>query len=221
MSSARSVLGTFAAAIGGVGAGIAAMYLGVFARPNANVQLSSSAATAMAQPPPISSGAGTLPISDLQQQARMDALERRMAALAAASSTDPAPTKEPPSTDPAVMHAMVIRQRDAVLSQFKSEGVDSAWSRTATASLTSDLQKLTEGRTMTIASLECRTTVCLATVHWPSYDDARKQGPDLVTFGYGVNCDRRVFALPPDDPKAPYDATLVFECEGLRSGMNN
>ncbi|HEY1693368.1 MAG TPA: hypothetical protein VGG39_14475 [Polyangiaceae bacterium] len=101
--------------------------------------------------------------------------------------------------------------------RFRGEGADPSWAPSAQASLQSELHDLGEQVGARVQAVECRTTLCAAEVEWSSFAAVGRSSAELVQHGYTENCAKTIYTPPPDDPTAPYHATLFFDCEQFRT----
>lgn len=83
--------------------------------------------------------------------------------------------------------------------------------------LKADLGEIAQTSSFELVQTECRTTSCLATMQWPTYGKAQAEWRKLLHHGYQANCSREITLPEPSDETAPYQATLVLDCEGWRA----
>lgn len=95
---------------------------------------------------------------------------------------------------------------------------DARWARATEARLDGNLRALAGVRANRVVGVSCRTTSCLATLEWSSYDKARKASSDLATAHYGAACSTWVHMPRPESPSGAYQATVYFDCLPSRSG---
>jgi hypothetical protein len=156
-------------------------------------------------------------------QQRLNNLERSVAAPTADSTRSPRLAEVPASeqvhlTSPEEERRQVIALRDTELKAFEVEGYDPAWSTSTRTAFQQDLKALSGDKNYQIKSVECKTTLCRAVVHWNSYDEVRSTAGELMHAMYRTNCTKTLFAPRPEDPKAPYDGTVMYDCTSLRTG---
>jgi hypothetical protein len=149
-------------------------------------------------------------------------LERRLAELEASREARVeragAPTSEPPGTPPIPDPEETARElsalNDMLLAKHAGEPVDPTWSSGAVSAFQRDFAALTEQREAKVVGVECKTTSCVATLEWPSYEAAQREHSEVVMHGYEVNCRRQIWAPEPEDREARYKATAIFDCSG-------
>ena len=104
--------------------------------------------------------------------------------------------------------------------QHVDEARDPAWSPEAESNLASGLTTLGEKLGFSVDATECKTTFCRASLSFGDYDSAREMGKELVEASFaGLNCAQKVWMKRPDDPAAPYNARLYFDCSDQRAGL--
>lgn len=157
-------------------------------------------------------------------------LARRVAELEgrlAASRTDPhaaAPAAADPEPEPDPE-----QERARVLERFASEVPDTHWAPAATERLSNDLTTLAdEGSPFaraaldyTVVAAECRDTMCMATLRWPSFESMRKGSEAVAMHPYAENCPLSLsLNAQPAYDDAPVEQTLILRCgetDGTRS----
>ena len=141
---------------------------------------------------------------------RVRALEQRAPAAGA---------EAPAAPDPDVA-AKDEQKWAAQLDSHKREARDERWATHASAALSKDLGAVLPGieSKPQLVDVECRTTTCAATIEWPSYADAHASAQRLVMGPFGSeNCDRTIH-LSDAHADGRYQAVMLFDCEGVRSG---
>ncbi len=151
-------------------------------------------------------------------------LERRAAETSPAASTAAgapeivsARASSGPSPEEATQNvADLMKAREA---QVAAEPDDPRWSRGAAAALRKNFEDLGIRSKFKVASLECRTTSCLAKLSWPSYDGAAKAWRSVLHAQTAINCARSVFVPPPegDQGDREYEGTVYFDCTEARA----
>jgi len=94
-------------------------------------------------------------------------------------------------------------------SRHLSEPRNHDWAVASETALRADLQ---DNRGVRIGDVSCRSETCIVTLEWPDYRTAFSSYRSLLTHHYSVNCRRRMGVPPPNDPGAPYEAELFFDC---------
>lgn len=116
------------------------------------------------------------------------------------------------ASDPLPPPRNAEEKHDALVEESLAESLDRPWATHAEASLSRDLVRLGDS-SFDVSSVACRTTSCVATLEWPSFNEATMSYNRLVTHDYEVNCTRTITLPEPEDPLAPYEAKLViYEC---------
>ncbi len=111
-----------------------------------------------------------------------------------------------------------LRERVSTdLANFQSEPLDEEWAVSSSDLLRRNLADATADSEVEIVEVECRSTTCVATIRWPSYQTAFGSYRGLLVQPYSVNCRRSMSVPPPADPTISYEAHLFFRCERTRS----
>ncbi len=103
------------------------------------------------------------------------------------------------------------------LATHAAQEVDSRWADRTVELLGEDLSALAS-KDMSVVAIDCRTTSCVVTMGWPSYDVALAEWELALHHLYRVNCDRSISLSEPEDPSLGFQAKMLFSCEGWRSG---
>lgn len=165
-----------------------------------------------------------------EQEERISALERRLAATSGQMPLSPTPI---PSAHPTVSRSATIRpsnldQADAeartrkefatLNARLNSEGSDPEWSPAAMTTFSGDLLATSTRGGFDIVSLDCRTTMCAATLQWATYADALSNYTRVLHSSYRENCAVALHVPEPEARGAKYQAKVYFDCEQSRSG---
>jgi len=127
-------------------------------------------------------------------------------------------TAAPPDPESqAAARARLLRERDALYQQHAAQPVDGSWAPEANQSLGGALHRLGAEGHFRVQGVDCRTTLCVATLEWPSYGEATANYARVLHEPYAVNCRRSILLPEPADRLRPYDGRLVFDCEGFRA----
>ncbi len=163
------------------------------------------------------SGTGT-------ESARVSALEQRLAALEqrplGAASPPPAALPDLPK-DSAQAAADERAAFQAVLDAHELEPRNTAWSRSASPAFEMDLNKLAAQGGFAIDHVDCRATTCAVELDWPSQAQAQAGWHGLLTYEYGVNCQRNVLLRDEPDARGRVHADLFFDCAGSQGQASN
>lgn len=155
----------------------------------------------------------------------LDEVRRRIAAL---ESSSRAPGSPPPArrvgANPLDEQQAMEQQRQATIARHESlvqahreEPLDPAWGPKTGSLVQSDLNELAKTNSFKVVEADCKTTSCAGTLEWPSYGKALTEWRKLLHHGYQANCGREITLPEPKDPQAPYQATIVLDCEKSRT----
>ena len=151
---------------------------------------------------------------------RLAALEQQLAELEAerGGPSPPVMPGEPPSPEEeAAIEAQHLALWSAKLVEHAAQDVDARWSAMASQGLAADLARLGDERGFLLVSTDCRTTTCAAALRWPSYEAAVDGFSALLHAEYALACERRITLPEPEDPAAPYEGTILFDCAPART----
>jgi hypothetical protein len=167
-----------------------------------------------------------------------DAVDPVSRATAPASSTRAAaiePVKEPATSMPSTTDAAESKDPDeqmreadrlheqrheASLRAHRNEPRDAKWARATERMLEADLVKVSDKAKFKVVGVDCRMTTCVSILQWSSYDEALRGYGATFREPFEVNCGQEVLLPAPADPRAPYQASMVFDCEGWRAAGN-
>jgi hypothetical protein len=151
------------------------------------------------------------------QEARLHALEQRVAELTSRSTAAaPTPGSPPSRPDPDELKQMALQQQQARLDAHQRQSIDPAWSPAATHAFSTDFSTLAREQPFTVRSIDCRSTSCIAKVEWPSFAEAAASYQVLLQHAYGMDCTRSLLLSEPEDPTRAYEAPLILDCQNLR-----
>ena len=137
-----------------------------------------------------------------------------MASAPPAGSSSPG-NLAPPATS-AELKEHYEQRHVALLKRYSDEGTDSRWSVPAQKAIAANLTTVGANAGFQVGRVECRTTMCTASVEWPSYVTVRKTYAQILHAPLSVACAREVYVPEPDHPDAPYSTTVVLSCEEER-----
>ena len=103
--------------------------------------------------------------------------------------------------------------------RYTAERPDPAFAASAAGSLRRELGTLADKGGFRVVDVDCRTTMCLASVEWPSYALVADGANQIMAHPYAVNCAMETRFPPPDDPAKAYQASVYFDCEHYRAEM--
>lgn len=102
---------------------------------------------------------------------------------------------------------------EALASALAAEPRNDQWASKAEEALRRDLAGLADaGAAFTGPSVECKSTICAASLRWPNYRQALQGYTLPLEAIYELNCRRSIYLAPPEDPLAAYQATLYLDC---------
>jgi len=158
---------------------------------------------------------------------RLRRLEDGAAAAAAAAETnrpavggdgDPAhPPRTYSQADLLVEQQRHVREYDEAIRAHDREPRDAPWADSTARSLSTEMASLSAAGHFSVTGVDCKTTSCKAGFRWPSYAAATETSSQLLNHMYEANCTHTILLPPPPDPTAPYDATMLFDCEEQRA----
>ncbi len=167
-----------------------------------------------APPPPHVSADNVAP--QVNMQAELDALRTRMGQIEAREHSTPTASQPPPPVNVEESRRIHEDEEREALDRHARESIDAQWSARAVQSLESDLEQLQVRAHGRAVRVDCRTTMCVATMEWPTHTEAVANYAHLLHGDYEVNCTRSILLHEPDDPTRPYQARLVFRCGDRR-----
>jgi hypothetical protein len=148
-------------------------------------------------------------------EARLGSLERTGQDAVAHPTAAPQPPSEAPSTVQAQAAQREAEDRDRALRRrHADEGVDPRWAPTAMTTIRKALTETASQANFTVRNVDCRTTMCVANVEWPTYPKALEEFRQVAD---GIPCALEVSVPPPDAPERAYQANLVMDCEDWRA----
>ena len=156
----------------------------------------------------------SLPVAALE--ARIAALETQVQPPEPAADAEPEPFPERPTDEEESRQTRAVR--DEQQRAFDAEGYDPAWSTTARSEFSQDLEALAQDKNYRVLNVDCKTTLCKATVEWPSYGEVTNTASDLLYADYRNNCTKMVFAPTPTNRADPYQGTVMYDCTSSRAG---
>jgi hypothetical protein len=105
---------------------------------------------------------------------------------------------------------------DNLIRQHWAEPDDKAWSSITTPSLRASMESLAKASTFKVVDVNCRSTSCLATFEWPSYDDASREFSKIADEPTQMNCTRGITLPEVTDQSQPVQATMIFGCKSWK-----
>jgi hypothetical protein len=175
-------------------------------------------------------GVATPPTVIVSNDPRVESLEQRIKVLEmlrkppSGEASESAHASSVPNVRPEEWKQHHEEVHAARIAEANTEPVDSAWASKTEALFETDLTKVAgtpESHGMSVVGVECRTTLCLATFEWPSFEAARSGYGGVLHASFQANCGREILLPPPKDPAAPYRTTAVLDCTDSRANENN
>jgi hypothetical protein len=151
---------------------------------------------------------------------RIDELEKQIQEIGHTEGVNDHDAPARTVADPETIQRELAAEFAELDQQYVDELRDPAWSPEAESNLASGLTTMGEKLGFSVDATECKTTFCRVSLSFGEYESARELGKDLVeaTFA-GLNCSQKVWMKRPDDPAAPYNAQLYFDCSDQRAGL--
>ncbi len=146
-------------------------------------------------------------------------------ASAPASSEPPPPA--PPVTSPVDVEEEMRdadryheAQHEAALKRHRNEPRDPRWAKITETKLEADFESVAAASKFKVVRVDCRTTTCVGILEWRSYPEAMRGYAATMRHPFAVNCAQEVLLLPPSNPAASYQASMIFDCESWRAAGN-
>ncbi|WP_437314935.1 hypothetical protein [Sorangium sp. So ce385] len=104
------------------------------------------------------------------------------------------------------------------LEAHRIEPTDSAWSAQSARSIQEGLRAVRgDAAPFDVVSVDCKTTLCVATLDWADYDKTRAASSQVLHHVYEPNCGVEFFNPPPEQPEARYQSQVIFDCTEART----
>ena len=101
---------------------------------------------------------------------------------------------------------------EALVAKHWEDSIDVDWAEKAAFTLQKDFAKLETTGNLSVTSVDCRKTSCVAVLEWTRESDAEKSTQELLGGAYDLVCSKRLL-FPPGKTEAGVRATFVFyEC---------
>lgn len=199
-----------------VGVGVGLTLRPASAEPAPQVLTRQETGVAPSTPKQVTQETPTRLVRDPTQEARIQALEQRVAQLTARAETGPpAPTAPPSRPEPEELRQALLQQQQVRLDAHQRQSIHPVWASDATRAFSTDFSALTQGQRFTVRSIDCRSTSCIARVEWPSYAEATTGYEVLLQHSYALDCTRSLLLPDPEDPERAYEASLLLDCGNL------
>ena len=115
----------------------------------------------------------------------------------------------------------VIAWRTEQIAKFYAESIDPEWSKHAQNLLLGQFDDINQERSLyelepfIVDNLECRSSMCIATLRWDNIEIARDASPTLAGYNYHLLC--ATSSLVYDDPQQAenenYRSEVIFRCK--------
>jgi len=122
-----------------------------------------------------------------------------------------------PVPDDAEARDEMLAQWQDKLDRHDNEEIDEAWSAEATPRFETDLETIAGDAGFTTLDVQCMSSTCSATLKYESFRNATQGFADLLHHHYEENCTTEILLPDPEDPKAPYVATILYDCADARA----
>jgi hypothetical protein len=119
--------------------------------------------------------------------------------------------------DPKAERARQIALHHTAIDQHYQEPRDPKWERKTEAKLGEDLRAFATQRHFELDEVDCRARSCVATVEFPSYNDAQAGWKALLFHGNLAGCGTEITLDEAQDPTAPYRTTIFYDCAMARA----
>lgn len=158
-------------------------------------------------PPPAEAAPSAPEPRDGSFEARLRALEQRVAELEART--------RPPPDPPDVPFDASFEGSPDFEGKFQAEKRDPSWADAAEQSFEEDLKKMGRRHGILSVEVECRDTMCRVIAQYASLDGAMKGSSDIVHGEHRLNC-MRVGASPERIRPGVFRNRGYFQCDNLR-----
>jgi hypothetical protein len=122
--------------------------------------------------------------------------------------------RNPPSAEQ--IQADLTQKTQARLEAHAREWRDPAWATGTEQAIRDGLAEAADAGGTQLVSVECKTTSCVVTMHWPTYADARMRYHSVADTNFGRACGTWIYLPPPERPDDPYEGKLILDCTESR-----
>ncbi len=126
-----------------------------------------------------------------------------------------------PSSSSQVVHVDHLAEHRAAVREHDAQPIDRDWSLPMARSLTSTLSRLGTTTGFRVASVDCRTTLCVADLDWEHYNAALGHYGDVLHDRSPGGCSRETILPPPSGASGRYRAEVIFRCERSSAGQQS
>lgn len=114
-------------------------------------------------------------------------------------------------------------QYDSLIKRHEAESRNDLWATEAQRSLNREMAQGSKGH-FRIVDIDCRSTICVATVEWANYETATDNAHELFQRQQYLGCPRSIILDPPEQGALSrmYRAQLVVDCgkQGLTAATD-
>jgi hypothetical protein len=144
---------------------------------------------------------------------RLAAMERRMAELESrdAGATRADPPERATGVDPAVEHHV------AAIAAHEAARRDERWAPRQERELTTRLAEIQgRGLPFSVASVDCRTSTCVARLRWPDEKSAHLGVRDFMRETIALRCAREVYIPPATPGSTGHEMSMHLDCADVQ-----
>jgi len=166
-------------------------------------------------------------VVDEDERGRVRALEERLHRLeerdeegstsSVAQNTEEEQERADPSAAVVPDAKKDLEMFTAQLDKHSRQPRDAAWAESASGLLHEDFEKIGGELGFKVVNVDCRTTSCVGLLEWPTYRQAVESYLAIVGSRYALNCATGISLPEPDDPSAPYQGSVIFQCKKSRA----
>ena len=118
---------------------------------------------------------------------------------------------DPMQMDPSLRRMELLNMIEQNTVKFENQGYDAQWSEKATSNLRAMLSGVTAKLGAQLQDVECKTTDCMATVEFESFETVRDGADFIAMHRYPVNCSLRLTTPEPENTNEPYRMKMFFQ----------
>jgi hypothetical protein len=132
-----------------------------------------------------------------------------------------APTMERKQPSAAEIRESVEQSREKYLGRYRAEVPDPSWSATEETRISGRLASMKSKMKLSVAvdEIACRSTICLVTLRWPSWETGQRERRNFVSQLSGdEGCGHFIYMPPRDNESGEFSTQLILDCESQRTG---
>jgi len=112
-----------------------------------------------------------------------------------------------------------VVEHHKALDLYAQEGSDPAWAPATEKTILADLKTAASAGGFDVRTVNCRTTMCVADIQFPTYGNARTGWSRLMGAPNQSRCAFEIVLDPaPSDTGTPFSTQMLYNCEKIRSG---